>query len=732
MRRIESYFVIKQCLSRTIFVVTFIATAISLQAKTTLPDSILQHIFDLATTYSDQVKSYEAELYLKGKMSIHHRNRIIRYVPSMFRFEKGVNEYIHESLSDLHFTAPDIYDRKVRAVSTTLSRNDSRFFDILDYLKFNIYSPVTMDNKIVSPFRKSSSKHYVYELDTELYVNDEECLLINVKPRFNSTQLIEGNFIVSTVDWRVRYMYFKGRYDVVDFSVNMKMGETPETRGLPEYMNVNLMFSFMKNKMEMDYTGWLKYSNVKFQTSEDLLMRDIITKRKYKKRRYNLSSSYNLTADTTKTINDPVGFRELRPIPISAKEDSIYANWERRRAERNDTTSNSGQAVEKKQKANVFWGQLGDALISSYRIDMSSVGSVKCSPLINPLMLDYSRRKGFRYRQVFKYNRLFPDGRHLRIAPQIGYNFTKKELYAKLAVKYEYNPILHGAIEIETGNGNRTYSDVIKDKITVEADSAFSAQGLDIDYFKDVYLNLFHSIDIINGLSLKAGLSMHWRSTKSTPELEAVAQTQYNSFAPRLRVEWTPGMYYYINGGRKIDVGSKYPTFVLDMEKGIPVLNNSTKYFRMELSAEQTINMGGVHTLAYHVGGGFFAETDEMYFVDYVDFADRNLPQGWTDDIGGTFQQLSSRWYNSASNYVRANVTFETPFILLYPFTKALSFIQKERLYGGIVFMPHLTPYVELGYGIGTHVFDVGAFAGFKNGEFFTAGVKFEFKLFDD
>lgn len=41
-----------------------------------------------------------------------------------------------------------------------------------------------------------------------------------------------------------------------------------------------------------------------------------------------------------------------------------------------------------------------------------------------------------------------------------------------------------------------------------------------------------------------------------------------------------------------------------------------------------------------------------------------------------------------------------------------LSFIQKERVYAGILFMPHLNPYLELGYGIGTHLFDFGVFVG--------------------
>ena len=45
------------------------------------------------------------------------------YDNHLFRFEKHINDYLMESLTELHYTAPDIYDRKIKAVSTTFPRN---------------------------------------------------------------------------------------------------------------------------------------------------------------------------------------------------------------------------------------------------------------------------------------------------------------------------------------------------------------------------------------------------------------------------------------------------------------------------------------------------------------------------------------------------------------------------------------------------------------------------------
>ena len=121
---------------------------------------------------------------------------------------------------------------------------------------------------------------------------------------------------------------------------------------------------------------------------------------------------------------------------------------------------------------------------------------------------------------------------------------------------------------------------------------------------------------------------------------------------------------------------------------------------------------------------------DNVYFVDCANFARSNLPEGWNDEIGGTFQLLDGRFYNSSRNYLRGNVSYESPFIMLKSLNRWVGMIQQERLYGGLLFMPHLHPYIELGYGIGTHVFDVGAFVSVVNGRFDTVGFKFTFELF--
>ena len=544
--------------------------------KPMVSDSILQCIFQFSPFYSRIIDEYKADLYIKGKVKVHKRNHLIRYVPSMFRFEKHINDYLMESLSELHYTAPDIYDRKIKAVSTTFPRNRGQITDVMDYLNMNIYSSSLMSDKLLSPLDKKSSRYYHYLLDSIAGPPDCQRYKILIIPKFRGTQLVSGYMWVSDQIWTIRELYIEGVYDVIRFKVRVKMGEEGDVEFLPVQFDLNLVFKFIGNHLEMDMGAWLKYNEIKFYEGA-------ARRKSQKKHHHDLTESYKLTCDSEQLITDKEKFNELRPIPLSALEDSLYRSY----ALRQDTLLRVPK--KKKNEHLEFWGELGDMLISSYNVNLSSMGSVHCSPLINPVLLDYSHSRGFSYKQKFKYSRLFHDGRILRISPQIGYNFTHKELYVKADADWQYWPEKQASFEVSVGNGNRIYSSVVLDQLKQLPDSTFNFDQLELDYFKDVYLNLFHNIEIVNGLFIKAGVSVHWRYLinnskvileKPLPDKDWAAlrgiRSEYNSFAPRIRIEWTPGMYYYMNGRRKMNVGSSMPTFMLDYERGIKGVFKST------------------------------------------------------------------------------------------------------------------------------------------------------------
>lgn len=680
-----------------------------------------------APFYEKIVNDYRADLYIKGKLNIRKKNFMFRYLPKMFRMQKGVREYLMESYSDLHFTAPDIYDQKVKAGYGTVFSGGFQT-TMLEYFHVNVYSATLLYDRLLSPLAKNGKKYYRYQIDTIMGGQDNLHYKIRFIPKTKSDQLVGGYMIVSSDVWSVREIRFSGRSELLTFENLIKMGEVgDDNEFLPVRYEFKVRFNFVGNVVDGSYLASLDYSSIELKEK---------SKYRKEKKKFNLTESYTLRCDTNSLHLDSAYFASLRPIELMDDEKKLYEDY----AFRKDTT-----ALKPPSKRRVFWGEIGDFLLSDLNVDLSRIGSVKCSPIINPLLLSYSGSNGFSWRQDFKYNRLFSGDKLLRIVPRIGYNFTRKEFYWSANADFDYWPQKRGAIHVNFGNGNRIYSSDVLDELKAMPDSTFDFDQIHLDYFKDLYFNFRHSIEVVNGLELSVGFSAHRRTAVEKSRFVVLNSSlplasdfldkfkdTYISFAPRVRVEWTPCLYYYMNGKRKINLRSAYPTFSVDYERGIKGIFKSTgQYERIEFDLQHHVQLGLMRNIYYRFGFGAFTNQEQLYFVDFANLARSNLPIGWNDDIGGVFQLLDGRWYNSSRKYVRAHFTYEAPFLFLRHLMKYTRYVQNERLYVNTLFVPHLNPYLEIGYGIGTHIFDVGVFVSSENWKYTEVGCKFTFELFN-
>ena len=100
----------------------------------------MKKVIFFAPFYESIIDDYRADLYIKGKVNLRKKNHILRFIPTMFRIRKGVREYMMETYSDLHFTAPDIYDQKVKASVGTSSEFWELDGRLPEYFHVNVYA----------------------------------------------------------------------------------------------------------------------------------------------------------------------------------------------------------------------------------------------------------------------------------------------------------------------------------------------------------------------------------------------------------------------------------------------------------------------------------------------------------------------------------------------------------------------------------------------------------------
>ncbi|WP_394707704.1 DUF5686 family protein [uncultured Bacteroides sp.] len=684
-------------------------------------DSILTKTILYAPFYENIVGEYKADVYLKCKMDIKKKNMIIRFIPSMFKREKGVKKYLIESYSEIHYTAPNIYDQKIKACVGTVKGFNGLEGDALDYFHTHIYSSTLLNKKILSPLASNGQRYYQYKIDSILDNSGKISYKVKFTPKTESYQLVSGYMIISDGVWSVREVYITGRSEYRFFNIKIEMGNIgADDECLPLRYNINTSFRFLGNVLESNYSAVLKYQSIKYQEIK-------LTQKK----NYNLTESYTLQCDTSMFQTNLTSFEKFRPIDLNTNEKKLYTEY----GQRNNSLVHRFPIKEKKWD---WVGETGNALTSNYYVNLFHMGNIKFSPLLNPFLMSYSANDGFAYRQSFKYSRLFSGDRLLLVTPKIGYNFKRKELYWSANADYDYWPRKKAAIHFSIGNGNRIYSSEVLEDLKAIPDSIFDFDKIQLAYFRDLYINFNHSLEITNGLLLNLGLSAHKRTAiKSTAPVDSLIHNpnikdKYISFAPRIRLSWTPGQYYYMNGERKVNLYSDYPTFSVDWEKGIKgIFKSSGNYERIELDIQHQLSIGLMRNIFWRFGCGTFTNQKQVYFVDFANFSKNNLPVGWNDEIGGVFQLLDRRWYNSSQKYVRGHLTYEAPFLFIPHFVKYTRNVINERLYANFLVVPHLKPYLEFGYGIGTHIFDLGIFASNVNGKFSEIGCKFTFELFN-
>lgn len=699
------------------------------QKPATSIDSLLKELYIVAPHYRDTVQEYRAQMYVRAMLNIDKKNPLFRYLPQILHSEKGISQYLLETYRDIHYTHPGIYDQKLRYINGTL-RNHKNIPGVINYFNVNIYEPYLVGDVLLSPLAPKSTRHYHYRLDSITTDSTSRYLYhISFIPKNKSYQLVNGHMIVNDSSWSIRSIYFEGRSDLLRFKCHMYMGKPgTKTEFLPEEYDIEASYALVWNKLSGRYRAHLDYSDIKTE--------------KKKETNYNLTANFSLTCDPTAYKRNEQIFDTLRTIPLESYEQVIYKDYHEREAKR-DTLA------KKENRRDRFWKYMGNIFLEDYKWTAENLGTFRCTPFINPLLLSYSKSNGLSYRQDFRYSNHFKNAQSLDFRTRLGYNFTRKEFYWQITSNYNYAPMHNGNLEISVGNGNRIYNSDVLEDLKSMADTAINFDFLNLDYFTDLNFQIKNRIELFNGFDLITGVTMHRRTPINLPdfnweeifhvreknngnEIIGIIRKQYISFAPNIRIEWTPGLYYYISNRRKNRLNSRYPTFILDYERGLNHVFGSTGvYERLEAEIQHTVRLGLRSKLSYRVGGGGFTNQKETYFVDFANLRNNNLPEGWTDDIGGKFQNLDSRWYNASSYYFRFNSVFEAPFMLLRHIGKYTGHIRNERLYLNFLTMRNLPAHVEVGYGIGTFIFDTGVFLSYNPSSKFGIGYKFTFELFN-
>ncbi|MDR1557642.1 MAG: DUF5686 family protein [Tannerellaceae bacterium] len=681
-------------------------------------------VIENAARYRKLLTSSEAEVYIKGRTKILKQNKLLRFAHHLFPVNQRVPDMVFEMLCLSRFEAPNSFFHDFKALNGSSVPNRQKQQEILSFLNLNIYASTAFNNEILMPIAKNAFRHYDFHLTGIDESSGSRVYRISFLPKHISQKLISGYLYIADGTWTIARIELSGRYYFSDFILGITYGQGFNRFNLPETADLSLTYRMLGNAVSSTYHS--KYTYTSIIWSRDRSGRQP----RREDASLNLSRYYGHSPATVPIILDSLYWKRMRDLPLKREEKTLYIQATDKRLRVPDSVSSESP------KAYLRFTELITNPISA---DYKNT-YIRYYGVLNPSQLGYSRSNGISYRQRLRIQKRYDNETQLRFMPELGFVSRRKELFFKAEGAWDYRPEKLGSLRLLAGNGNQSYSFSMMRKINEQlADSSFNAEDLNLQYFRHYYVTLTNQIDLFNGFQLTTNATYNLRNPVTRrfdieigDEVREIINSDYHDFTATVGFSWTPRYYYRMDGRRKQYIFSYYPTFSFEFAKAFPGIgHNEGDYGRIETDVQQSVSLGLLQRLNYHVSAGMYTSKKSSYFTDFRYFTRRNFPDTWDDQIGGVFNLLGREWFYASDQYVQAHFMYQSPFILLQLFEKKASrYVFAERLYFSQLWTPALPSYTEIGYGIGNHLFNIALFAGFSKLNYQSIGVKFAFELF--
>ncbi len=674
-----------------------------LNAQAQSAHNLLQRIYSYAA-YADTAASPDTSYaYTKFRLHIDRKNPTLMLVPSVYAIaRRQERSFVGETYDMICHKDQDHYESQNIISLSTIPKQHAAFSVMHRYLTPNIYSETIIENTIISPFHPANRKFYKYR--TSQLAGGQ--MLLTITPKRNNTQLVIGTAIVDSLSGRITSCDLTGEYDMTNFKMHIDMGRTSATPLIPARCEVDIRFRFLRSKVTGRYVA--RYGMAQPPAGNDSTCLSH-TDSTHRKPAADLCSRYDQMS-------------RLRPEALSADELSVYD-----RALKSLHASDSiALANPNAQKArnfykDVLWDVVGDNVFNRVKthFGMNNQGYVRLNPVLNPLYMGYNHRRGITYKFDIRASYLFTSNTELSMRLKAGYAFRQHQFFFRLPLYFYFNKRRNGYVKLEWNNGDHILNASVRRRIEQQyPDSMLS--GYDrLNEFKQNEVRAVFNYDISDHWSFQLGTLFQRKSAVYKQEFDQLGwRKTYTSLAPLAELQFRPA-------------GWAGPIFTVDYDRGIKGIGDAnTGYERWEINADYVHRINQLQSWKLRVGTGFYTNKDhDACFLNYENFRENNLPGGWNDNRNQEFELLRGDTYNTSDYYIRANVSYESPLLLLSWLPLVGHYVEMERVYVSALDTRNVHPYIEVGYGFTCRLMSLGLFVSNGQGNR-TIGATFGFELF--
>ncbi|MGM9688112.1 MAG: DUF5686 family protein [Alloprevotella sp.] len=714
-------------------------------------DTLLQKVYALGQQLLAEQRSFAADVYLRHRMQTRRKGQIVRYIPGMMRLERGKNDYLTEAHLYARYRQGGQVDCRMVAFNTTHPYlRPGRF---LEESRFNYqpYGTRLFAGGALNPLHPRNRKYYRFAFLYHTQTSDRRTVRLEFTPRWKTDQLVSGHADVDPENGSVLSFQFSLTYQMQHITVNLRQGNEGMAKHLPQSVRVVSSFSLLGN-----HVNEVAEMRLRYHFDVDSLQAAANAPK------HDLTAQCVVRIDTAQTLYNHIAyFDSIRPMPLRAEELKLYdktvgktVHFQQASPDSSATTRSSANPYPTggPQFSKTDFYQLPksegwqESILASHTLQWGTRyrTRLKLPPVISPSMIEWSGNKGLTMKTRLSLT-LRSSGHpepDFTFKPRIAYSFKQKQLYWELPFKLYCWHRMGGSIALQSGGGSHIYNYRQAKRLTdllegVEKyDSLLNIiNSFGFHDYRDAYTKADFSMSPIPGLQLTVGARHHLRSLIRYTRQAAEAQMprSLSTLSPSVQLAYTPALYYYRDQtGRCMPLYSRWPTFLLSYERGYAMGRRQTHYERIEFDIRHRIDFYAMRTLYLRAGCGAFTQRGRDCFLDYDFFRFNYIPEGWTDELTGEFQLLSSRWYNESRQYLRFTGTYQSALLLFGRLGLFSQQVQTERIYLNLLTVRQLPFYAELGYGVSTNLMNLGTFLSVAPDHSLGFGCRVVLRLFDD
>ncbi len=516
---------------------------------------IMRKVIRKAPLYAGMVKSFNAEVYIRGSLHIKKISSMVKWMAREDLKESNIKEgdtYLEESVNEIEFTAPNLTRQKVKSIHSTFpGGNDNKSSGAIGFISGNIYQPGAFGNAR-SPLAPGAFNYYKFRFEGVSTHGDVTVDKIKVIPRGDGPQYVSGHLYIIEGLWCIYSLDISINEQLgATIQLNQSFGEVRDGAWLPVNNRYKIDMDLMGNAGGFLYTTSIRYNKLLVNppdqkakkpatptaekpvskkakteakaakldkkaaelaaldnptTAESYRLAEINSKKAELLQKDSLRNhhefveNYKTVFDSNARKTDSAFWNRVRPIPLATNEQISVKAFDSLQYHQKQKKSDSLKAqkpVNKKFFNRFFFG-------GTYEFD--TLQNLQFDGLLNPFGISFNVVDGFVYKTGFNYHRKLNEKSALSAGFKPGYAFSRNKFLWDAGLGYSSKGRMKNSVIVNFGSGSFDFNESGRAaSIENSISSLFFRQNLSRLYQKD-YLEIKHAINLVPELKLETAI----------------------------------------------------------------------------------------------------------------------------------------------------------------------------------------------------------------------------------